>query len=144
MQEQAAICQLQHQLIQQSTAKMQCTKLSCQLPTLKDTFACCTTQCIGTNCCDQCSYIFDQAQKVGLRITGYQAEKEIKHKDWRHNQYINVAVNGTLDQLQSFLQTLKKSERMIQCPGINVQRLEGAMFAAQCTIQFITPIVQEI
>ena len=89
-QEQASIAQLQQQLTQQSLSQCQCIALHDQLPVLHHAIAQCATQCIGTNCCDQCSYIFDEVHKAGLKIIGYHAEKASQKKRLETNAIYNI------------------------------------------------------
>ena len=140
-QEQAAIMQLQQQLSQQSQAERHSKGLAQQLPILQQSFSQVATQCVGNTCYDQCSYLFEQTRKAGLRVTGYHAEKDKKKKSWKESQFITLALNGSLDQMQGFLTSLKKSNHMIQCPSLSLQRAEGDNFSIGCTIQFITPLV---
>jgi hypothetical protein len=138
-QEQAAIAHMQQQLAQQSLTQCQCADLSNQLPILRQVLAQSTTQCIGGSCSDQCSYIFEEVHKAGLHMHGYQTEKSTRNNDWKQSQYIALMLNGSLDQVQTFLAALKKSSRMVQCTSISLQRAEENNFAIQCTIQFIVP-----
>src|SRR3990167_10660866 len=68
-QEQTAISQLQSQLVAQSQAEREHTDFVCQMPVLKNSCTITGRDCVGKNCYVQCSYLFEQARKAGLRVT---------------------------------------------------------------------------
>src|ERR1700730_6822489 len=93
MQEQATILQLQQQLLQQTVMERQKNELIKQLLLLKNSCADGTSCSIGTQSCDQCSYIFGAAQRAGLSIGSYQTSAVKKKSDWKSSQFITICLH---------------------------------------------------
>lgn len=140
-QEQATLFRLQHQIMQQPSIERKNSTILEQLPLLKKKHSAFIDQCNGTDCYDQCSYLFELANKANVQVMGYQSEKE-KGNTWKKSQFIVMTVVGTLDQIQQFFMLLKESGRLIQCTALSLQKNEG-LFTAHCTIQFISMLSSE-
>lgn len=138
MQEQATICQLQQHITQKMTEERQHKERVQQLSPLKNLCSQGLQCCVGSQCSDQCAYIFAEAQKAHLQIEGYLVQKLLQQQDGKQRQSVTIVVRGTLDQIESFLALLKKSARLVQCTSLAVRHAEDKIYIAECTIQFIT------
>ncbi len=137
MQEQATICQLEQKLAEQLLTERQHIELVGQLPALKNLCKQGANCALGAHGEDQCAYVFAEVEKAGLRILGYRTEKE-RTKNNRHQSHsIVVSLKGTLAQIESFLASIAKSARLIQCTSLSLQHVEDKIFTAESRIQFI-------
>lgn len=140
--EQGVIAQFENQLQAQGHMQREHDELMRNLPLLNNACSTAGQCCIGQECYDQCSYLFNEAKRSGLRITDYQNAQE-KSNQIRKCQQVSIGVAGSFDQLQQFLQQLKSSARMIQCTGVSAQEEQSGALNARCTIQFIWPNIEK-
>ncbi len=137
LQQQAAIAQLQQQMMQLTQAQRVSNELTNTLPMLRKRLQ----EYIPPNKDEwqqqQFNYVMNEAQKAGIQITSYSDEKE-KKKSWGFYRYIQLGLFGKLDQISRFLASLKQSPYMIQCSQIQSSRTEGDTFSASCGLKFMT------
>ncbi len=134
---QAAICQLEQQLGEQLVTAYRYETLCYQLPSLRNVCSHGIACAIGTNCCEQSSYIFQEAQKAGLYILNYHTEKEKKKNQWQSSQSITLSYKGSLTQLESFLAAIGRSERLVQCTLLSLCQGADKICTGKCVVQFI-------
>lgn len=87
-------------------------------------------------------FIIEQAQKAGLLLHAYSAEKEAD-KEWHTKEVGRFDLQGTWEQWSSFLATLQSSKKLIQCSSLQLNHVEGSHFAGNCILSMIKPKQQK-
>lgn len=82
-------------------------------------------------------YIFDLLEKLNIKLSSYGPCKETDNK-WYTKESAPYSLTGSIENLLSFLKTIKESNQMIIVSHLNVTQLENNLFQLKGDIGFIT------
>lgn len=138
--EQAALSQLEQQIMQLSQTEREIQQLESTFMQQRQALSKSSSCCIGPNCSDQCNFLFDQAKQARVQIKNYHTQ-QLQAKGWKESQIITIGFAGSFDQIENFLERLERSEKMVQCDALDLQHGDGNGYTASCRVKFITPVL---
>lgn len=84
----------------------------------------------------QLLFVLQQVKKNNLHLSSYQLQK-CENKEWCTMQNTHIEFDGDLQSIVSFLNTIKTSQRLIECPVLSLHRTQENQFKSSCDLQFM-------
>lgn len=84
----------------------------------------------------QLLFVLQEVKKSNLHLSSYQLQK-CEKREWCTTQNAHIEFAGALPNIVSFLNTLKTSQRLIECPSLSFHRVDENQFKTVCDLQFM-------
>jgi len=78
--------------------------------------------------------VMEHVLRAGLQITSYTQDAPQK-STWAEYTAMHFGMEGTLQQLRSFLTTIAHESLIIQCTDLELSQLSASLFACSCTLK---------
>jgi Tfp pilus assembly protein PilO len=87
-------------------------------------------------CSQRMQFVFDTITKAGLTLISYGSCKG-KDKIWYAKDSAHLQAAGSMEQILSFLKTIKESEQMIALSHLGITRVKENIFQLSCDVGII-------
>lgn len=85
---------------------------------------------------DQLLFVLESARQSGLAIESYGTHKE-KNAQWYTKEIAHADFSGSLEQVMTFLDTIKNSKKMISISRWSLSRGSNNFYTLNCDIGFV-------
>jgi hypothetical protein len=90
-----------------------------------------------SECGKRMQFVFDSIAQLGITLHSYGSCKE-KDKQWYTKDVAHSEMNGSLEQLLSFLKIIQDSTQMISLSRISLSRMKDNVFQLRCDVAIVS------
>ena len=83
------------------------------------------------------SFVLDAVHAAGLTLRGYTTRNAVANKGWYTKKKARLDFTGRLEQIMSFLNSMKNSRKMIRVKNVSLERTDENLFRASTDISYM-------